>query len=451
MNVSTPEPENQGSSKPIVGILIFPELLEDWLQHIDISFDAFLDEMMGSWMFGYFESLKAEGIEPVMIGVSDGIRKTERYVHRPTGAAICLLPATRMYKAIRVVRDAFQGTTFMGSQWIRAALRITSAYLSTPLLSFWRELNSTRYASILVQDYETARFDVTVLAGKLTGIPVFASFQGGGGWRKLFHFIRSQSMKNCDGLIIAAGAEAERVKVCYGLPPGKIARIYNPLAMNFWTPQDKQQARAKLGIPREAEVGIWHGRVDLDQKGLDILIKAWEQVCRSRPSADLRLILIGIGPDSEQLDSIVQNSAVRGVYRINKWIHDTTVIRQYLRCADVFVFPSRYEGFPVAPMEAMACGLPIVASAASGMRDILPDGWKSGGIVAPCEDSNALSLGIVRLFDDATWRAEVSRRARSRIEAMFSPNAAGNQLADVLAYRDMVRNVPYKSELGLVK
>jgi len=437
-------------SRPIVGIVIGPELLEDWLDHIDISFDAFLDNMMGSWMFGYIESLKLMDVEPVSIGVSRRVKETTRFIHRPTGTVVCLFPPTRFYKAVCIWRNAVQSATFIGSRWIRAIVRVLTAYSCTPVFSFWRELRETRYASLVVQDYETGRFDVTVLLGKLTGIPVFGTFQGVGAWRRIFHFIRGRAVRNSNGLIIAAETEAERVKSSYGLPASKVARIYNPLAVTSWTPIDKSKARAELGIPLTTEVAVWHGRISLDQKGLDILIEAWERVCLSRPNADLRLILIGTGPDGEELDSIIRKSAVRGIVRINKWVHDTMLLRQYLGCADLFVFASRYEGFPLAPMEAMACGLPVVASAASGMQDILKDGWNSGGVVVPCKDSDALAIEVVRLLENPTWREEVGRYARSRIQKMFSTNAVGRQLADVLLPPDAVPHVSGKSELQMV-
>ena len=442
---------SRDSSRPIVGIVIGPELLEDWLEHIDISFDAFLDEMMGSWMFGFIESLKLMGIEPVSIGVSTRVKETARFIHRPTGTVVCLLPPTNLYKVMCAVRDVFQDATFIGSRWIRAIVRILTAYSCTPILGFWRELRDTRYASLLVQDYETGRFDVTVLLGKLTGIPVFGTFQGVGAWRRIFRFIRGRTVRNCNGLIIAAETEAERVKTSYGLPASKVARIYNPLAVTSWTPTDKSQARADLGIPLTAEVAVWHGRISLDQKGLDILITAWERICRSRPNADLRLIMIGMGPDGEELDSIIRKSAVPGVVRINTWVHDTMLLRKYLGCADLFLFASRYEGFPLAPMEAMACGLPVVASAASGMQEILKDGWNSGGVVVPCKDPDALACEAIRLLENPTWREEVGRRARSRIQAMFSANAVGRQLADVLLRRDQAPHLSDRSELHMVK
>jgi glycosyltransferase involved in cell wall biosynthesis len=423
---------NDPQSRPCIAIFIFPELLEDWLEHIDISLDTFRDEMMGSWMFGYFEAFKTAGIVPAMIGVSKHIKSTERFVHRPTGATICLLPATRTYKIMCSLRNVFDGSTFIGSRWVRAVFRIIAAYLSTPILSLWRELSRTRYSAILVQDYETARFDVTVLLGKFTGTPVFATFQGVGPLGRLFYFLRSRTMRHSNGLIIAATSEAERVQRSYRIPASKVARIYNPLPDRSWRPEEKKTVRAEFGIPQDAQVAIWHGRLSIPQKGLDILIAAWEQVCRLLPQSDLRLILIGMGPDGAELDSIIHKSAVRGVLRINTWIHDTAVLRRYLSCADVFVFASRYEGFPVAPMEAMACGLPVVASAVSGMHEILQEGWNSGGVIVPCENADALSREIIRLFGNSVLREDVSRRARARVQSIMSTSAIGHQLANVL-------------------
>jgi starch synthase len=436
--------------RPIVGIVIGPELLEEWLDHIDISFEAFLDQMMGSWMFGFIESLKSMGVEPVSIGVSNYVKRRQRFIHRPTGTIVCLLPPTRFYRAMCAIRDVFQNSTFIGSRWVRAIIRIVTAYSCTPIWELRRELRETRYASLLVQDYETGRFDVTVLLGKLTGIPVFATFQGAGPWRRVFRFLRGRAVRNCNGLIIAAETEAERVKRSYGLPASKVARIYNPLAVASWGPVDKSQTRAELGIPRTAEVVVWHGRIELDQKGLDILIAAWERICQSRANADLRLIVIGMGPDGHELDSIIRTSAVRGVVRINTWVHDTVLLRQYLGCADLFLFSSRYEGFPLAPMEAMACGLPVVASAASGMQDILQDGWNSGGIVVPCNDPDALASQALRLLENPAWREDIGRRARSRIQGMFSTNAVGCQLADVLVGRASTPDLSPKPDLEMV-
>jgi starch synthase len=207
------------------------------------------------------------------------------------------------------------------------------------------------------------------------------------------------------------------------------------LDVDVWRPVEKLQARRQLGIPAAAEVAIWHGRIELFYKGLDILIDAWEHVCRMRPTSDVRLFLIGMGPDSDALGCHIQKRNVRGIVRVNRWIGDTETLRQYLGCADLFVFSSRGEGFPVAPMEAMACGLPVVTSDANGMRDILTEGWASGGIIVPRNDPGALSEQIVQVLSNEVWRGELGKRARKRVETAFSVNRIGSQLAEFLVLK----------------
>ncbi len=155
----------------------------------------------------------------------------------------------------------------------------------------------------------------------------------------------------------------------------------------MWRPVDRADARASLGIPRAARVAVWHGRVAVQQKGLDILLSVWEQVCRERQGRDLRLLLIGTGQDAEELQKRIAALPVRNVQWINEYVLDRARMRAFLSAADVYVFLSRHEGFPVAPTEAMACGLPVVAAATNGIPDILEDGEASGGIVVPQGDA----------------------------------------------------------------
>jgi glycosyltransferase involved in cell wall biosynthesis len=419
-------------SPAVVGIVMSPDVIEDWLDHVRITLEEFLDQMMGSWMFGYMKALKARNVETVVFCVSDRTSTTQRLYHRPTGALICLLPASRLYRLSRWVHEHCERAAFMGSYWIKCAVRLVTWYLGTPVRPFLDEVRRQSCSVLLVQDYETARFDMCVLMGRFVGIPVYGTFQGGVSWGKLFDWIRSRTINRCAGLIIADDAEAERVRKCHSLPSNKLARIHNPLDLGVWEPMDKSEARRQTGIPHAAEVAIWHGRIDLIYKGLDVLISAWELVSEMRKASDLRLILIGMGPDSEHLDTMVEGKNLRGVVRIKKWIHDTNVLRQYLACADVFVFSSRGEGFPVAPMEAMACGLPVVASKARGIADIFPRGEESGGVLVPTGDALALAAGVMRILDDPAVGRELGRRGRRQVEENFSMDKIGNQLSDLL-------------------
>ena len=71
---------------------------------------------------------------------------------------------------------------------------------------------------------------------------------------------------------------------------------------------------------------------------------------------------------------------------IDSFVSDRKLIRSFLAAGDIYAFPSRSEGMPNAPVEAMAAGLPVVAADASGVRDIFKDGEVSGGVVVPTDD-----------------------------------------------------------------
>jgi starch synthase len=146
----------------------------------------------------------------------------------------------------------------------------------------------------------------------------------------------------------------------------------------------------------------------------------------------LRLLLIGAGSYSAELTSLIKERQLRGVLWLDNWVHDPTVIRRYLGCADVFVLPSRVEGFPVAPMEAMACGLPVVAADASGIEDILRGGEDSGGIVVARGDAGALARALGRLLDDLKLARTLGERARHRTEVNFSAEKIGQNLRSFL-------------------
>jgi starch synthase len=120
---------------------------------------------------------------------------------------------------------------------------------------------------------------------------------------------------------------------------------------------------------------------------------------------------------------------------VNRFLHDPKEIQRYLSAADVYVFPSRHEGFAVSPIEAMACALPVVTANAPGMADIFSDGEASGGVVVAHEDPGALAGAIARLWDDKAWARTLGSRARRRAEACFSVESVGTQLRAFLSSR----------------
>jgi starch synthase len=426
-------------SVPTVALLPWGELFdEDFLDTIGVSLEAFRDSFVGSWMFGYIDALRTAGVQTVIFCTSRRVTAPLRFVHAPTGARVCILPAAGAYRALRAHMRDPHGMTIeqmfgdVAAFWrpVAAALQQLAPYLATPLLSLARELKRERCDAILCQQHEYARFDIGVLLGRLLGVPVFASYQGGGDRQHsaIEHMLRPRTLKHSTGLIVATRSEAQRLQLRYDVPPRKIARIFNPVNLARWRVLDRDSARAELGIPTEARVVAWHGRIEIAQKGLDILVDAWDRICHERPGQDLRLVLMGTGNDADELRHRIAEAKLPGVCWLDQFVHDRAVLQRHLSAADVYAFPSRAEGFPVSPIEAMACGIPVVAADAEGVTDIFEDGENSGGLVVDREDPAALATALGRVIDDPNWGRELGRRARRRVEECFSLETVGEQL-----------------------
>ncbi|MFF3287971.1 glycosyltransferase family 4 protein [Streptomyces sp. NPDC003023] len=175
--------------------------------------------------------------------------------------------------------------------------------------------------------------------------------------------------------------------------------IRNGVDLSHFTARDDRSraaARASLpGLSREpahTPLVVCVGRL-CRQKGQDLLLRAWPAV--SGAVEDARLVLVGDGPDREEL----RGNAPPGVL----FAGDCADPRPWLHAADVAVLPSRWEGMALAPLEAMACGLPVVVTDVSGAKESLPPGHEPYALVPP-ENPPALAGALVRLLTDPRLR-----------------------------------------------
>ena len=399
-----------------IALLPWGNAIEDYLDPLGVSIDDFCREPTGSWMFAYAQALSTAGVETLLVCVSRSVRAVERRRHAPTGTAITFLPHPRVYARARAVVGYSLG-----------------AYVATPPRALVREVRRSGCRAILVQEYENPRFDVCIAAGRLAGVPVFATFQGSTvQYSPVERPLRPLALRGCAGFIVPTALEAARIEAKYEIAPGRIASIPNPLPLGDWAPGGRAAARRALGLPEDAVVAVWHGRVEVIRKGLDVLVEAWERVSRAHPDRDLRLLLVGTGEDRERLTDLLASRDVRGVHRVDDFVRDRTVLRRHLAAADFYCFPSRREGFPLAPLEGMASGLGVVAAAANGVPDIFAAGEQDGGIVVPAGDVAAFADAVDRLIADPALRERLGRAARRRVETAFAPDVVGRRLRDAL-------------------
>jgi glycosyltransferase involved in cell wall biosynthesis len=431
-----------------VVLLPWGNVIEDFLGPLGVSLDQFCDEFSGSWIFSYADALRGAGATSVVMCVSKQVSRITRRVHTPSGAVMVFLPPSRTYRWLLTrMRNPYgrSPTEVFGhlTGWRRLLAPLYALcsplvlYLATPILPLVRALREERCDAILCQEYEYPRFDVCWVIGWWLRIPVFASFQGGDYQRSpLEARIRPAVMKRCAGVIIGSGVERERVRRRYAIAADRIASIPNPVDTRFWVCGDRAAARALLSIPSEALVVAWHGRVDIRKKGLDVLLEAWQlldgRIDRATP---LCLLLVGSGGDNELLRQRLDAWPRHRVVWVRAFVNDRRMIRNYLAAGDVYVFPSRHEGFPMAPLEAMSCGLPVIATDGSGIRDLLSAGEAYGGVVVPAEDSQALADALARQLSNDEGRSQLGLHARKRVVAFAGADHVGQRLRRFLDSR----------------
>jgi glycosyltransferase involved in cell wall biosynthesis len=432
-----------------VALLPWGDLIEDYLDTIGLSVQSFQDEMTGGWLFGWIEALQTANVRTVLFCFSAHVQIPTRLIHKHSGATIWVLPPSRIYKFLRRLPSILHGSspsTRLKRLIRNVALNMLEGesslalwrfipYLNTPSKDFSQVLQSENCRAIICQEYEYSRFDLCVVLGRKLGIPVFGTFQGGiGQWSFLERTLRTFAIRSCAGLIIAPRHEAQRVLTRYRISPDKIARIFNPVSSGLWNAnnreEERKQARQELSFAETARVVMCHGRIDIQRKGLDLLLTAWLQVCDEYAGEDIHLLLVGTGEDAPNFRILLEETKPHNVKWIDEYVLDRAVMKRYLCAADIYVLPSRHEGFPVAPLEAMACGLPVVATSAPGVMDIFDEGELSGGIVVPLDDAFSIAEALRRLLKDEELRSLLAARARTRVIDCFSPEAIGEALSE---------------------
>ncbi|WEH43272.1 glycosyltransferase family 4 protein [Streptomyces sp. AM 2-1-1] len=170
-------------------------------------------------------------------------------------------------------------------------------------------------------------------------------------------------------------------------------------------PRERTAARAAFGLPDQTPLVVCVGRLSR-QKGQDVLLEAWRAM---RPRG-ARLVLVGSGPQEARLRA----SAPADVL----FAGASDDVRPWIHAADVVVLPSRWEGMALAPLEAMACGRPVVMTDVSGARESLPPGQEAHCLVPP-DDPAALAAALTALLSDTALRTELGRGAGLHARAVF--------------------------------
>jgi glycosyltransferase involved in cell wall biosynthesis len=184
------------------------------------------------------------------------------------------------------------------------------------------------------------------------------------------------------------------------------------------------EARARLALDANAFVMVGLGRL-VPIKGFDLLVRALPAVATAVPST--RLVLVGDGSERAKLEALAVSLGVRDRVRMTG---ETPDVAGHLVAADVVVVPSRNEGMGRVLVEAMALGVPVVATAVGGIPAVVVDG-ECGRLVEPY-DVEALASALVELARDSRLRRKLGDGARERAEH-FSTQVANAKLLALYA------------------
>ncbi len=282
------------------------------------------------------------------------------------------------------------------------------------------------YVSMLKHDAYIA-----VGEGRRQGFPVVLRPEGAGAtgdiaWQSWGRFGRriARRCRQADAIVaISKAIETELRHAGYDGP--EIVALPNgvPVPESPWQRRDDWRA---------APHALFVGRL-APEKGLDVLIDAWPIVRRTHPQA--RLSLIGEGPERPRLQAQIDRLGLREAIELPGATTDATAA---LRQADLFVLPSREEGMSIALLEAMALGVPLVASSIPGNRKLIAD-FKHGRL-APPEDPQGLARVILDQWSSFDRAIHMGRAARQKVAQRYSIAAVAR------AHRDLFERLLRKSK-----
>lgn len=261
--------------------------------------------------------------------------------------------------------------------------------------------------------------------------------------------IESELVRTADRVIAECPQDHEDLVALYGAAPWRIATVpcgYDP---EEFAPMPRANARRALGLPDDEFIVLQLGRM-VPRKGVDNVIRALAPLAR-RHGVRARLVVVGGDapdapdapdtPDGRQTSGELQRlraiAAQQGVTAQVQFAgrRDRAALRAYYCAADVFVTTPWYEPFGITPLEAMACGTPVIGARVGGIQSTVVDGVT--GYLVPPRDPAALADRLALIAQQPALAAALGRAAIRRARSLYTWERVTQQLIGV--YLDVVR------------
>lgn len=215
--------------------------------------------------------------------------------------------------------------------------------------------------------------------------------------------------RECDCVIAISGL-IEQELLENGFCPDQIVRIPNGVEVDPIKPKSDYSIAGEVAL---TYVGRLHW-----QKGPDLLLGVLRKITELRPGLRWQLTMLGTGPLFARLE---QQAQEYGIADRVKFCGIVDNVPDYLAKTDIFVLPSRAEGLSNALLEAMAAGLPCMATDIAANAEVIQDGYN--GLLTPEGNEGAMAQALLRLIEDETLRAQLGEQARRTAVEHYSLDA----------------------------
>jgi sugar transferase (PEP-CTERM/EpsH1 system associated) len=295
-------------------------------------------------------------------------------------------------------------------------LGMTAKWRVDGLWRFFRLLRRERPA--ILHGWLFHAIVVARIIGRIAGVPIVVSARHnvniGGSARE-----RVNRWTNwLDDRTIAVSESIRQVEVTRGRSSAeRVVTILNGVPRMAFPPraEARRRLRAEFDLPAQAVVLGTVARLH-KQKGHAVLARAVQQLVERFPL--VHCVWVGDGEEKGRLETLVGKLGISAHVRFAGSRSD---VPDLLAGMDLFVLPSHWEGMPVAILEAMAAGLPVVATAVGGTPEVVED--ETTGLLPPPRDPVALAEAISRLLRDPERARRMGEAGRKRVETEFSMDA----------------------------
>lgn len=281
------------------------------------------------------------------------------------------------------------------------------------LLKLWRIFKRGKFDAIITFTHDSNLLGMPL--AKLAGIRSrvgthLGEIRGMSKWRDRFHtFLVNRGVIQT---LVASSARTRDNAIEVGVQPQRITTIYNAIMPFDVDHIDRDAIRQKIGLKTDDVFFVAVGRL-VYEKGHEFFIEAMAAVTSQNPHAVAGIC--GAGPLHDQLQSQIEKL---GLQEKIKLLGQWDAIPELLAASDVFVLPSRWEGLPMALLEGMMAGLPVIATRVEGVDEVVQPG--EHGLLVPLESPAELAQAIIQLLRSPQDRQRMGRAARERVLTSYT-------------------------------